>query len=284
MHPPRATLPSARLHWSGRTDKGKVRPNNEDAFLGMMFDAREIHRLGKIGDASTRQADVAFAVCDGMGGAKAGEHASRIAVEKITTLLPRSFRQTAVGWESDFEDVLTELFAQIHQALAHLGESYDECAGMETTLSLCWFTPGWMYFGHIGDSRIYYLPARENSIKQLTHDDTHVAWLQRQGKITEREARTHPRRNVLQKALGGSNQFVVPQVGAVAYEPGDIFLICSDGLVEGVYDHHLVELLRSKETVAAEAGPAHRLVEDALEKDGRDNITALVIEVSVDSK
>jgi PPM family protein phosphatase len=284
MNIPRATLPSARLHWSGRTDRGRVRANNEDAFLGMMFDAREIHRLGKIGEASTRHADLAFAVCDGMGGAKAGEHASRIAVEKITTLLPRSYRQAAVGWEADFEDVLTELFGEIHQALALLGASYEECEGMETTLSLGWFTPGWMYFGHIGDSRIYYLPAGANVIKQLTKDDTHVAWLQQQGKITEWEARTHPRRNVLQKSLGGGNQFVDPQVGAVAYEPGDIFLICSDGLVEGLFDHHLVDLLRAGGSAQTEPSPAHRLVEEALEKDGRDNITALVIQVAAEKE
>ena len=102
-----------------------------------------------------------------------------------------------------------------------------------------------MYFGHIGDSRIYYLPAREGGIKQLSHDDTHVGWLFRNGKFNEREARTHPRRNVLQKALGGGNQFVDPQVGAVGYEPGDLFLLCTDGLVEGLYNDHLVELLRA---------------------------------------
>ena len=65
--------------------------------------------------------------------------------------------------------------------------------------------------------------ARDGSIRQLSQDDTHVGWLFRNGQINEREARTHPRRNVLQKALGGGNQFVDPQVGAVAYEPGDIF-------------------------------------------------------------
>ena len=112
---------------------------------------------------------------------------------------------------------------------------------METTMSLCWFTPGWMYFGHIGDSRIYHLPAREAGIKQLSEDDTHVGWLFRNGQINEREARAHPRRNVLQNALGGGNQFVDPQVGAVACERGDIFLLCTDGLVDGLYDRQLVE-------------------------------------------
>jgi serine/threonine protein phosphatase PrpC len=231
-----------RLKWSGHTDRGKVRRNNEDAFLGLQFDAKEVHHLGKIGEASILHKDFAFAVSDGMGGALAGEFASRIAVEKIMSLLPHSFQQSAVGLETGFADVLTELFGEVHRALVYVGSSYEECSGMETTLSLCWFTPGWMYFGHIGDSRIYYLPAREGGIKQLSHDDTHVGWL------FEREARSHPRRNVLQKALGAGNQFVEPQVGAVAYEPGDIFLLCTDGLVEGLYDHHLVEFKKTDGT------------------------------------
>jgi protein phosphatase len=91
-----------------------------------------------------------------MGGAKAGEFASRMVVEKITALLPRSFQQSALGLEAGFSDVLAEIFDQIHRALVFVGDSYGECAGMEATLSLCWFTPAWMYFAHIGDSRIYY--------------------------------------------------------------------------------------------------------------------------------
>lgn len=268
----------ATLRWSGWTDRGKVRLNNEDAFLGLQFDAREVHHLGKIGEASTHNMDFAFAVSDGMGGARAGEFASRIAVEKITKLLPRSFKQSARGLEAGVDDVLAELFDQIHRALAYVGGCYEECHGMEATLSLCWFAPGWMYFGHIGDSRIYYLPAKSKEIKQLSHDDTHVGWLLRNGKINEREARTHPRRNVLQKSLGGSNQFVDPQVGAVGYERGDVFLLCSDGLSEGLYDHHLLELLRL-DIATARDNPAQRLVEASLANSGRDNTTALVIQV-----
>jgi len=270
---------AGRLQWFGWTDRGKVRANNEDSFLGLQFDAREVHHLGKLGEGATGKMDFAFAVSDGMGGAMAGEYASRIAVEKITRLLPRSFQQSARGLEAGVDDVLAELFDQIHHALAYVGTSYEECHGMETTLSLCWFTPGWMYFGHIGDSRIYYLPAREGGIKQLSHDDTHVGWLFRNGKLSEREARAHPRRNVLQKALGGGNQFVDPQVGAVAYEPGDVFLLCTDGLTDGLYDHHLMEFLRPAKSCANNRNPARRLVNESVERSGRDNTTALVIQV-----
>jgi serine/threonine protein phosphatase PrpC len=233
------------LQWSGETHRGKVRPHNEDAFLGLSFDAHEVRHLGKIGEGALSDADYVFAVSDGMGGAMAGEFASRIAVEKITRLLPLSYKQAAVGLETGVGDVLTELFDQIHNALTHLGESYEECSGMGATLSLCWFTPGWMHWGHIGDSRIYYFPARHSGIRQLSHDDTYVGWLFRHGKINEREARSHPRRNVLQKALGAGHQFVEPQIGSVAYEPGDLFLLCTDGLVDAFHDSRLLDLLRS---------------------------------------
>jgi len=172
-----------------------------------------------------------------------------------------------------FADVLAELFAQIHSALVFVGGSYVETEGMQTTLSLGWFTPGWMYFGHLGDSRIYHLPKRKKEMKQLTHDDTHVGWLFRNGKISEYEARTHPRRNVLQRALGGGNQFVEPQVGAVGCEPGDIFLLCTDGLIDGLFDQQLVELLHSG------GGSAQQLVDASIKNSGRDNTTALVVQV-----
>ena len=271
--PPRPAKKFATLKWSGCSDTGKVRPNNEDSFLGLQFDAREIFRLGKFGAASLEKSDFTFAVCDGMGGARAGEYASRIAVDKITTLLPRAFQQSAGGLNAGFSDVLAELFAQIHRALVFVGGSYEECEGMQTTLSLCWFTPGWMYFGHIGDSRVYHLPRRKKTIKQLTHDDTYVGWLLRTGKMSEYEARTHPQRNALQKVLGGGNQFVDPQVGAVACERGDIFLLCTDGLTNGLFDGQLVDGLR------ADDNPAPQLVQASVKNSGRDNTTALVVQV-----
>jgi len=277
-NPPDASA-SPRLRWFGRTDRGHVRANNEDTFLALQFNAQEIFFLGKIGEAFTGSTDFVFAVSDGMGGAKAGELASRITVDKITHLLPRSFQQSAMGLQTGFEDIFTELFDQIHRALTYVGGSDEETSGMQATLSLCWFTPEWMYFGHIGDTRIYYLPASGKEIKQLSHDDTYVGWLFRQGQISEREARNHPRRTALQKALGGGNQFVDPQVGAVAYEPGDMFLLCTDGLTEGLFDSQLLELLRRPDAAEAAATPAQRLVGASLERAGRDNTTALIIEM-----
>jgi len=256
---------------------GHVRANNEDTFLGLVFDAQTFQYLGKQGEFCLAQGDAVFAVSDGMGGAHAGEFASRIAIEKIAKWLPKGFRSMVAGMDSGFADLFSELFQEIHRALSYLGSQYPECAGMGSTLSLCWFTPGWMFYGHIGDSRIYYLPAT-GGMKQLSHDDTHVGWLWRNQKLNEREARAHPMKNSLQKALGAGHQFVEPQVGAVGCEKGDRFLICSDGVVDGLWDKHLLQLLRDPDESEKEVPWAQRLVTAALARSGRDNTTAVVIE------
>jgi len=213
-----------------------------------------------------------------MGGAMAGEFASKIATEKITRLLPKSFKTRALGMAAGIDDVLTELYHQIHRALNFLGASDEDCRGMGATLSLAWFMPGWMIFAHVGDSRIYYLP-RAGGIKQLTEDDTYVGWLYRNGKINEREARTHPRRNILQKALGAGHQYVAPQIGAVGCEPGDLFLLCSDGVPDGLYNERILEILRSPDASQGELNPAQKIVKSSVESSGRDNTTAIVIEI-----
>jgi PPM family protein phosphatase len=279
MSESRAVAPQ-RLQWWGHTDRGKVRKNNEDSFLALQFDSLEANYLGKVGEAALGHHDFVFAVSDGMGGAQAGEFASKIAVEQITKLLPRSYKLGVIGLHENFDDVLEELFDKIHKGLTYLGSCYEECAGMGATLSLAWFVPGWMYFGHIGDSRIYYVPAAGTGMKQLTEDDTHVGWLFRHGKINEREARAHPGKNALQKALGAGHQFVTPQVGAVGCEAGDLFLLCTDGIIDGLFDSTLLDLLRSPDLGPGSPNPAQRLVREAVASSGRDNTTALLVRVA----
>ena len=265
--------PVPDLQWSGQTHLGHVRKNNEDTFLALEFDGKEVRYLGKTGAAATVKTDFVFAVSDGMGGANAGEFASRITIDKITSQMPRCFRTAAPGPPSGFDRILHELFHAIHEDLIKLGESYEECSGMGTTLSLGWVTPGWFYFGHIGDSRIYHL-APGGALTQLSHDHGHVGWLRRNQKLTEREARSHPMRNVLHQSLGAGHQFIEPQYGVIPFTPGDRYLLCSDGLIEGMWDRHLDEMLREPEV----APLAQHLIAAALERSGRDNITALVVE------
>lgn len=269
----------AALHWSGLTHRGKVRANNEDTFLALAFDGHEVRYLGKTGESTLGAGDFVFAVSDGMGGARSGEFASRIAIDKITKLLPRAFRLSAAGMNAGFADVLEELFDAIHDELMKLGRSYAECAGMGATLTLVWLTPQWLYFAHIGDSRLYYLP-REGGMRQLTHDHSYVGWLRREGRINEREARDHPQKNSLQQALGAGHQFIDPHVGAIAHRPGDRFVLCSDGVIDGLWDHAIEDLVRAPSPARLHQPAAVRLVEEALDNSGRDNLTALVVEVA----
>lgn len=266
---------SNQLAWSGCTDRGRFRPNNEDSFLAMLLDRNGIRYLGKTGTADLRECDFIFAVSDGMGGARSGEFASRIAIEKITLLLPKQFSLSQDRFQAYAPEILGELFDSIHSAMINLGKYDSNCQDMGATLTLIWVRQDRIYFGHIGDSRLYHLP-ESDKISQVTEDHSHVGWMRRNGKLNEREARMHPRKNVLAQALGAGHQFLNPHMGVLDYSPGDRFLLCSDGLNEGLWDHHIEELVR--EDVPDCTPTAAKLVEKAVAASGRDNATAVVIQ------
>lgn len=269
---------AAGLSWSALTDTGRFRKNNEDAFLALTFDDKEVRRLGKIGEADFTQGDFIFAVSDGMGGHKAGEFASRIAVERITESFPRYYRLGAMGIEQGASDVLGNLFTDIHRSIIKMGQAYEECRGMGATLSLAWFHPGRMAFCHVGDSRIYYLPAN-GKLKQLTEDHTYVGWLLRTGKINATQARFHPKKNQLSQALIADLENLDPQHGTVLYEPGDRFILCSDGVTDGLSDNGLQHLLVDKPPTMEGISEAEGIVREAIANSGRDNTTAVIIEI-----
>jgi protein phosphatase len=213
-----------------------------------------------------------------MGGARSGEFASRITTDRITRLFPHHFRHSAGKMADEHSGVLAKLFSAIHADLLKLGVSYAECAGMGATLSLCWFSLDKAYFGHVGDSRIYHV-TKSGGITQITHDHSHVGWLRRKGELNEREARAHPMRNALHQVLGASHQFMEPQTGAVSHHAGDRFLVCSDGLVEGLWDRRIEEIIRANPFRRGSPSAAQKLVDEAVQSSGRDNATAIVVEI-----
>ena len=217
-----------------------------------------------------------------MGGAMAGEFASRITVDKITRLLPRSFKQSADGHEGSgsMPTSSTSFTTRSIARCSFVGAGYEECArdagDAEPLLvhaRLDVLRP------HRRQPNLL-SPGRGAEIRQLSHG-RHVRGLAVSHRHRSANARRghHPRRTALQKALGGGNQFVDPQVGAVAYEPGDKFLLCTDGLTEGLYDAQIFELLRHPDAIAAGSPAARRLVGASLERAGRDNTTAVVVEM-----
>ncbi len=266
-----------QLRWSGMTHPGKFRPNNEDSFLATLLDKHGIRYLGKTGEASLEDSDFIFAVSDGMGGERSGEFASRIAMEKITLHLPKQFGLNEDRFAAYSHEILLDLFVAIHNDMLRQGRYDANCRNMGATLTLAWFRRGRVYFGHIGDSRLYHLP-QTGGMKQITEDHSHVGWLRRNGKLNEREARMHPRKNVLAQALGAGHQFLVPQIGVLDYAPGDQFVLCSDGVTDGLWDRGIEELVREPTAKQKDTPAANRLVLTAVSESGRDNATAVVVE------
>lgn len=269
------------IEWSAMTHVGKVRPNNEDRFLAMLVDKRGVRYLGKQGAMNTKDADLLFAVADGMGGERSGELAGKIAIDNITRILPQAYLNCDHHLEDSGLEVLKNLYAAVHKELVKLG-SYDPlCLNMGSTLTMVWIHRSLVLFAHVGDSRLYRLRKTEKEgrrLIQVSEDHSFVGWLRRSGKINEREARTHPRKNVLAKALGAGNQFAEPQVGAFVLEAGETLVLCTDGVNEGLWDRAIEEIILCPNSEAVGITPAQRLVLSAVNESGKDNTTAVVIQ------
>ena len=225
-----------------RTDVGKVRKQNEDA--AWLDEKRAV-----------------FAVADGMGGHKAGEVASAMAIAAIKAM--------AVEHRAPSAAALKDAVNAAHEAIAAHAKAHEECAGMGTTLSVLWRGGNYVYIAHVGDSRIYRL--RSGKLEQITQDHSLVQELVTAGLITRQQARTHSRRNIITRALGteGDN---TPDILVTDVKKGDIFLLCSDGLTEMVEDEAIEKTLLENALEQA----ADSLIAQALAAGGRDNVSLVL--------
>jgi len=226
-----------------RTHVGKVRPLNEDSLL---------------------VTDNLVLVADGMGGHQAGEVASALAVETMKNLAEKAKGKeisvkTAVSW-----------VRQANNAIYMKSMENPECKGMGTTLTALYFMKKHALLSHVGDSRCYRL--RDHEIEQLSQDHSLVAELIRKGEITKEQAKIHPYRNVITRALG-TDATVAVDVQDVDALPGDLFILCTDGLSNYISDEEFIEICDGKDMEEA----ADTLLNFALEGGGRDNITLLLI-------
>ncbi|HEY2215951.1 MAG TPA: Stp1/IreP family PP2C-type Ser/Thr phosphatase, partial [Solirubrobacteraceae bacterium] len=203
-----------------------------------------------------------FVVADGMGGAQAGEVASRIAIESFQPGL-----QDAAAPELALAELTQQANARIHE----LSHSHAEQAGMGTTLTAVYVGPREVSIAHVGDSRAYRL--RDGVLERLTEDHSLVDELLRQGRLTPQEALEHPQRSVITRALGPEG---VVEVDTRSYSArgGDVYLLCSDGLTTMLPEERLAELLRAYPSLH-DAGEA--LIAAANEAGGRDNITVVLL-------
>ena len=211
-------------------------------------------------------------VSDGVGGANAGEVASQMAVNLISGGLSRA-RDTLVEARTAREAILAALHAANTAIMAKAAE--PEFDGMGATLSLlCFAGKTEACWGQAGDSRIYV--CCQGRLRQISRDHSPVGRLRQEGKISEAEARHHPLRNQIDQSLGDPSNLFQPDSGIEHIHPGDVFLLCSDGLSDGLWDREIEEVLAGVH-VPADVRPAvQRLVGGAKKASGRDNITAVL--------
>lgn len=244
------------MKWShaGKTDIGSVRPGNEDAFF---VDGE--HGV--------------FLVADGMGGHAAGEVASRMVVEMVGPDMSRSVAQGLRGHE--LEERATALVREANRAVIERADSEPEKRGMGTTLTLLALVPTGSYcIAQVGDSRAYRL--RDGGIEQLTRDHTVVQQQVEQGVLTNDEARMHPLSHVLTRALG-TDPDIEPDTFRGEARPGDLYLLCSDGLSGMLSDARIHEIVSEHGEDPGTAVDA--LIEAAKSAGGQDNITAVLVKI-----
>jgi PPM family protein phosphatase len=234
-----------------RSDVGRVRSENQDFAI------------------TTTSEDVPLehgylmVVADGMGGHKGGATASRLAANGI-----KNSYLASTG-----EDVAASLREAIERANAEIhaeAESNPELEGMGTTASALVVLDSRAWIGHVGDSRIYRV--RAGAIEQLTDDHSLVATMVKEGLLTAEEAEVHPRRNVLQRSMGVASEVEVDVVGPLELEPGDRFVLCSDGLHGLVRNDEILDLTERLDVETA----ADELIRMALDRGAHDNVTVIV--------
>src|SRR5919198_2048635 len=229
---------------AGRTDPGRKRLRNEDAFVC---------------DPPL------FAVADGMGGAQAGELASRLAAAAL-----REGRADVVS-----EERIVELLREANRRVFARATEDAAASGMGTTVTVALVEGDRVFFGHVGDSRAYLI--REGELSQITDDHSLVAELVRTGRLSPEEAEGHPQRSVITRALGTDSDVEVDTF-SIATRPGDLFLICSDGLSSMVDDQTILEIAERYRNDLDETVKA--LLAAANLAGGEDNITVVLFEIT----
>ena len=254
------------MHFAGVTDIGKVRETNEDSYC--------LEAVGADGGAWL------LAVADGLGGCRAGEVASRIAIASMRDLLvapaDRPARAVAVGEvpetaaaPDDWPDRLRTAIHSAHQRILRAAAAEGELEGMGTTLTAVVVRDERLYWGHVGDSRAYVL--REGQLQLLTRDHSVTGQLVADGFLEEEAAHTHPQRNLLTQALGFPGELAV-ETGVTDLGAGDWLILTTDGLTAVVRGE---EIARSARRAQAPLPLCERLVALANARGGPDNITII---------
>jgi protein phosphatase len=261
----------------GLTDRGRVRPVNEDQFLiAVLAKALQVRQssLAQPEIHYSNERGYLFAVADGMGGHAGGQQASALAIDTIERFMLDTLTQFQCCADNENYELPAELRGALGQADAKVcaeAQRHPELRGMGTTLTLAYSCQDELYAVHAGDSRCYLL--RHGDLHQLTRDHTVAQEMAHMGFLSAGEVAHTQWRHVITNAVGGDEVGVKVDVHHLRLEPGDCLLLCSDGLTEMVPDEEITQLLQAEPEPRS---ACEKLVADANERGGKDNITVVV--------
>ena len=271
---------AAILHWAALTHSGSRKPRNDDSLIAFASSPGGAEILGESGHRPLTSHDLVFAISDGMGGGNAGDIASSTILQQMSEIIPETFKAAASGFFPDSISHLGDAIRSVHEKINAAALGYADRSGMAATLALAWFTPENLYLATVGESRIYRF--RDGLLEQLTRDHTY-AWAQwKRGEISELQYRAHPRRAALYEVVGGGHSRVTPYFAAIPYQPGDRLLICSDGLIDGLWEKHLSQALAN--CPQDPTATAVTLLKRAIDNSGIDDTSLIVIAVNAPAK
>ncbi|AEV69136.1 Stp1/IreP family PP2C-type Ser/Thr phosphatase [Acetivibrio clariflavus] len=239
------------------SDKGRVRETNEDSYKVIS---------GREGLPDT------FIVADGMGGHNSGELASRMAVDLSEEYLLK-FLQPGLD-EENILPFICNMMTEVNRCIYLKAKESEENFGMGTTFVIGMFFNGKFFIGHVGDSRVYLL--RNGSLQKLTTDHSYIEELIKNGSLSREEARNHPRKNVITRALGCEENVDIDTY-CVDVDNDDLFVLCTDGLTNMLSENDILAVINSDDEpqyICSE------LVKLANERGGEDNITVIIVKNS----
>ena len=261
---------STRIEVAVMNDKGLVRGNNEDNFFfNDKFMPRNNLDLGGLFAERATQEHQLYAVCDGMGGADAGEEAALCAVIALSELLARGDAAFELGTITHFVQSISD---RVYLESQQRGGALSGC-----TIAAMIVNDGYMRLLHVGDSRIYRL--RKKRLTRMTKDHSEVQRMIDMNMISETEAHTHPKRHVITQYMGMPPMEVTVSPAITDPEPlrkGDIFLICSDGITDMLEDARIQQIMSSTPKTT---DLCKQLIGEALKNGGTDNATAMCVRI-----
>lgn len=253
-----------------QTDVGKVRKGNEDSFLVVDTTSEMSASLSEVRQYNLNEGNKFFMVADGMGGPAAGEVASLLAVN--TVLKEMTSKTASAG--SEFVQILDDSLQKANTAILEKASGSSEMRGMGTTATLAGISNNKLFIGQVGDSRAYIV--RNDTIAQVTKDQSFVSQLVALGTITEEEAEKHPQKNVILQALGSHVSMQVAATSIDLYQ-NDYLLLCSDGLSGLVKDEEMKSIVQSSSDLVF---ACKELIDLANKRGGHDNITVVIAHFS----